>query len=82
MADQNKQGPMPTWLDKGLGMLFGAKPAQKKGMPEVPTKPIAQATPPAVPLTPPPQKPLPQPVLDQNNPNSILKTVERMDQGL
>ena len=82
MADTTNQGPISPWLDKGLGMLFGTKPAQRRGMPEVPTKPIAQATPPAVPLTPPPQKPLPQPVLDQNNPNSILKTVERMEQGL
>lgn len=42
MAEPNSSNPMPKWLDKGLGMLFGTKPKQALGMAPPPT---AAATP-------------------------------------
>ncbi len=31
MADTNNTGPMPGFINKGLGMLFGTKPKAKQG---------------------------------------------------
>jgi len=43
MADQNNQGPMPEFINKGLGMLFGTKPKQPTGGMAPP--PVATVTP-------------------------------------
>lgn len=62
-------------LNATMGFIFPSKPAQKKGMPEVPEK---QA---AAPVPPKPAGPTMMPPLDTNSPQNIDTVVDDMVAG-